>query len=61
MSKKLYRVIASQLVFHETFIEADSPEQAEELVWENDSDWNEFAYGDWELEDCELFKQREVA
>ena len=56
--KKTYRVVASQLVFHETFIEADSAEQAEELVWENEADWNDFAYGDWELEDVEQSKER---
>jgi hypothetical protein len=54
--KKLYRVVASQLVFHECFIEAESLEDAEELAWEGDSDWKEFAYGDWELEDVILAK-----
>jgi len=56
--KKTYRVVASQLVFHETFIEANSQEEAEELAWEGDPDWKEFAYGDWELEDVELSKER---
>ena len=58
MSKKLYRVVASQLVYHEAFIEAESLEEAEELAWEGDQDWKEFAYGDWELEDVEQSKER---
>jgi hypothetical protein len=57
MSKKLYRVVASQLVFHECFVEADSLEDAEELAWEDSQSWKEFAFGDWELEDVELAKE----
>jgi len=57
--KKTYRVVASQLVFHETFIEANSQEEAEELAWDSEiePEWKEFAFGDWELEDVELFKK----
>jgi len=58
--KKLYRVVASQLVFHETFIEAESEEEAEELAWESDiePEWKEFAFGDWEIDDVELAKEQ---
>jgi hypothetical protein len=58
MSKKLYRVVASQLVYHECFIRADSLEEAEEIAWEGSPEWQEFQYGDWELEDVELAKKR---
>ena len=48
-----YTVIASQLVFYRKEVEADSMEDAEEKAWEDDNgtDWKEYAYGDWELED----------
>ena len=50
---KTYRVIASQLVWFETFIRADSEEEAEEMVKEDqgDIDWNECGHGDFEIED----------
>ena len=50
---KKYTVIASQLVFYRKEVEADSMEDAEEKAWEDDNgtDWKEYAYGDWELED----------
>ena len=56
---KLYRVVASQLVYHEAFIEANSLEEAEELAWGGDvePEWKEIAFGNWELEDVELYKK----
>ena len=58
--KKTYRVVASQLGVHETFIEANSQEEAEELAWDSEiePEWKEFAFGDWELEDVEQSKER---
>lgn len=55
---KTYRVVASQLVYHEKFIQAKDQEQAEDLAWEYDqgNDWKEFQYGDWEIEDVTLAK-----
>ena len=56
--KKLYRVVASQLVFHETFIEAESEDEAAELAWDSEiePEWKEFQYGDWEIEDVMVNK-----
>lgn len=54
---KIYRVVASQLVYHESFIEAESEDEAKEIAWEGESDWKEFHYGDWELEDIEPVKK----
>ena len=58
MSAKLktYKVTASQLVYYTKVIEAESEEQAEELAWEYDSGngWQEFDYGEWQLEKIEL-------
>ena len=55
---KTYRVVASQLVYHEKFIQAKDQEQAEDLAWEYDqgNDWKEFQYGDWEIEDVMVNK-----
>ena len=50
-----YRVVCSQLVYHETFIEAESEDEACQIAFESgDLDWIEFQYGDWEIEDVEL-------
>ena len=50
---KLYRIVSSQLIYHETFIEAESEDDANEKVLSDNGelDWKEFQYGDWEIED----------
>jgi hypothetical protein len=50
---KTYTVIASQLVYYRKTIEANSPEEAENLAWDEDcgDDWKDHAYGEWNLED----------
>lgn len=55
---KVYRVIASQIVFHEKFIEANSKEEAENLAFEYDENnqWEEIEYGDWTIEEVKLAK-----
>lgn len=53
---KLYRVVATQLVYHECYVEAETENEAWEIVQGDDSgwlDWNEFTYGDWEILDVE--------
>ena len=56
--KKLYRVVTSQLIYHETFIKAESEDEACDMVLEDSGelDWKEFQYGDWEIEDVEETK-----
>ena len=50
---KKYRIYASQTVYYSKIVEADSLEDAEEIVWDSDfSSWSECNYGDWELEDA---------
>jgi hypothetical protein len=50
-----YRVVCSQLVYHETFIEAESEDEAQEIAYESDGlNWKEFQYGDWDIEVVEL-------
>lgn len=54
---KTYKVYASQLVFFEKTVEAESPEQAEQIAFEasnnsgNWDDWVEYDYGEWLIED----------
>lgn len=56
---KLYRVVTSQLVYHECYIEAESEDEACDIVREDNGelDWKEFQYGDWEIEDVEFQTQ----
>ena len=53
---KLYRVITSQLIYHECYIEAESEDDASDIAREDqgDLDWKEFQYGDWEIEDVQF-------
>jgi hypothetical protein len=52
---KLYRVVCSQLVHHECYIEANNEEEASAIAYESDGlDWKEIAYGNWDIEDVEL-------
>ena len=51
---KIYRVFASQVVYHYKDITAESAEQAEDIAFSNDEDfgdWKEFQYGDWQIEE----------
>jgi hypothetical protein len=54
---KLYRVTATQLVYHECYVEADSENEAWDIARDEDLDWKEFTYGDWELLDIEFQTQ----
>jgi hypothetical protein len=58
---KLYRVVASQLVYHECYIEADNEEDALELAQDDWLDWKEIALGDWEIEDVEFQTQAKIS
>ena len=55
---KKFRIVSSQLVYHETYIMAEDEEEANELVLEDDGslDWKEFHYGDWDIEAIEEVK-----
>jgi len=61
MMTKLYRAVASQLVYHECYIEADNEEDAWELAKDDWLDWKEFTYGDWEIEDVEYQTQVKIS
>ena len=52
-----YKVTCSQLVFSEAIIEANSAEEAQELAWEGNQDWQEVHYGDWEIEDVQIVRK----
>jgi hypothetical protein len=52
---KLYRVVCSQLVHSECYIEAKDEDEASEIAYESAGlDWKEVAYGDWDIETVEL-------
>lgn len=50
---KKFRIVSSQLIYHETYIMAESEDDAHEKVLQDNGelDWKEFQYGDWEIED----------
>jgi hypothetical protein len=48
---KTFRVYASQVVFHYKDIQAETAEQAEEIAWEAEGEWDVVDFGDWQLED----------
>ena len=56
---KKFRIVSSQLVYHETYVMAESEDDANEQVMEDNGafDWKEFHYGDWEIEDIEEVKE----
>jgi hypothetical protein len=58
---KLYRVVASQLVYHECYIEADNEDDAWGLAKDDWLDWNEIALGDWEIQDVEYQTQAKIS
>lgn len=58
---KLYRVVASQLVYHECYIEADNEDDALEIAQDDWLDWKEIALGDWEIEDVEYQTQVKIS
>jgi hypothetical protein len=46
-----YRVYASQIVFYEKEVQANSADEANEIAWQShDNDWKEFQYGEWTIE-----------
>ena len=46
-----YRVYASQLVFYDKVVEANSIDEANEIAWESqDTEWEECQWGDWAIE-----------
>lgn len=49
---KTFIVNASQLVFYEKVVQAETPEEAEEIAFESEFDdkWREIEYSDWQLE-----------
>lgn len=48
---KTFIVNASQLVFYEKVVQAETPEEAEEIAFESSNDkWREIEYSDWQLE-----------
>ncbi len=48
---KKYRVYASQIVFYEKEVLANSLDDANEIAWESkDTDWKESQWGDWAIE-----------
>lgn len=55
---KKFRIVSSQLIYHETYVMADSEDDANEQVLQDNGafDWREFQYGDWEIEDIEEVK-----
>lgn len=53
-----FRVIVSQEVFSECYIEAESEEQAREIAYETwDLPWKECHYGDWDIASVEQAKE----
>jgi len=50
-----YKVVCSQLVYYETFIRADSEDEAVEIVQEDQGEieWHECDSGDFEIEDID--------
>lgn len=56
--KKEYKVYASQLVFYEKTITAESAEEAEAIAFEDSNyDWHDYDYGDWQIEEVKEIKQ----
>lgn len=55
---KKYKVICSQMVFYEAFIEANSEEEACSIAWEGSPDWVEIDSGDWEIDDVQIVRKR---
>jgi hypothetical protein len=48
---KTYKVYASQIVFYEKEIQANSIDEANEIAWESkDTNWEEVQWGDWAIE-----------
>lgn len=48
---KTYKVYASQIVFYEKEVQANSIDEANEIAWESkDTNWEEVQWGDWAIE-----------
>ena len=56
--KKKFRIVSSQLIYHETYVMAKSEDDAQQQVLDDNGafDWNECQYGDWDIEDIEEIK-----
>jgi hypothetical protein len=52
-----YKVYSSQLVYHETTVEAEDKEQAMEIAWEDNCDWKQYHLGDWEIEEVKEIQE----
>lgn len=51
---KTYTIYASQLIYFTKEVQANSPEEAEELSFkQTENDWQEFDYGEWLTEKIE--------
>jgi hypothetical protein len=50
---KTYRVYSSQLVYHVAEVEAESEEQAEQIAFEEEVDWQWFDAVNWQIEKTE--------
>ena len=53
---KTYRVYSSQLVYHVAEVEAESEEQAEQIAFEEEVDWQWFDAVNWQIEKTEEVK-----
>lgn len=56
--KKKFRIVSSQIIYHEAFVMAESEDDAQQQVLDDNGafDWNEFQYGDWEIESIDEVK-----
>ena len=52
-----YKVICSQIVFSEAFIEANNMQEAEELAYEDNHDWKDIHFGEWQIESVKAVKK----
>lgn len=50
-----YKIVASQLIWYETFVRAESEDEADEIVKEDQGEleWHEMGLGDFEIEDID--------
>lgn len=56
--KKEYKVYASQLVFYEKTVFAESEEEADAIAFEDsNSGWDDYHYGDWQIEEIKEVQQ----
>ena len=51
-----FKIYASQLVHHVIEVEAKDIDEAENIAWEDDLEWEFSHCGDWEIDDIEEVK-----